>query len=410
MKKYHIETFGCKLNQTDSERIKIKLDKKYILTSEKEADLVILNTCAVVEKTERKILKKAAELKKQGKIVIIAGCLPLVSDKCKEVAHGIIGPQSIDLIDKAIEGSVCVSRQEKKPIIFTTKNNQTTSIIVPISEGCVGECTYCAARLARKDLMSFEIKDIIESVKSALDLGFKEIQLTSQDLSIYGLDKGKLMLPQLLKELIKIKGDFKIKLGMMNPGTTKKILKPLLKLYESDKLYKFIHLPLQSGSNDVLKNMKRKYKAEDFTYIVKEFRNKFKDSVIGTDIIVGHPLETEKDFLKTISIVKKTKPDIVHIFKFSKRKGTLDYNLPDLVDRIKKQRSRKLTKLFIEINEKRNKKFINKKLNCLIINKNMARANSGRAIIVNKGEMGYYKEVKIIDSKWNYLIGKVVEK
>ncbi|MDD5753106.1 MAG: threonylcarbamoyladenosine tRNA methylthiotransferase, partial [Candidatus Pacebacteria bacterium] len=100
----------------------------------------------------------------------------------------------------------------------------------------------------------------------------------------------------------------------------------------------------------------------------------------------------------------------IHIFKFSKRKGTPDYDLPDLVDRIKKQRSRELTKLFIEINEKRNKKFINKKLNCLVVNKNLARANSGRAIIVNKGNLGYHEEVKIIDSKWNYLIGKVVEK
>ena len=410
MKNYYIETFGCKLNQTDSERIKIKLNEKYTLTSEKEADLIILNTCAVVEKTERKILKKALQLKNQGKTIIIAGCLPLISNKCKEVAHGIIGPQSVDLIEKAIEGNICILRKKKKPIIFTSKNNGTASVIIPISEGCVGECTYCAARLARKELMSFEIKDIVKSVKSALDLGFKEIQLTSQDLSIYGLDKGKLMLPQLLKELIKIKGDFKIKLGMMNPGITKKILKPLLKIYESDKLYKFIHTPLQSGSNDVLKKMKRNYIVNDFVFIAKEFRKKFKDSIIGTDIIVGHPQEKERDFLKTMSVIKRTKPDIVHIFKFSKREGTPDYELKDLVDRIKKERSRKLTKLFIEINEKRNKKFINKKIDCLMINKNMGRTNSGRAIIVDKGKIGYYEKVKIIDSRWNYLIGKVVQK
>jgi len=117
MKNYYIETFGCKLNQTDSERIKIKLNEKYTLTSEKEADLIILNTCAVVEKTERKILKKALQLKNQGKTVIIAGCLPLISNKCKEVAHGIIGPQSVDLIEKAIEGNICILRKKKKPII-----------------------------------------------------------------------------------------------------------------------------------------------------------------------------------------------------------------------------------------------------------------------------------------------------
>jgi threonylcarbamoyladenosine tRNA methylthiotransferase CDKAL1 len=409
MKKYYIETFGCKLNQADSERIKIELDKKYKLSSEKEADLVILNTCAVVERTEKKILKKALLLKKQGKIVIIAGCLPMISKECESVARGIIGPQSINLINKAIEGNICVSRQKKKPIIFTSKND-SCSVVVPIAEGCIGQCTYCAARLARKELMSFEIKDIIKSVKSALDLGYREIQLTSQDLSIYGLDKGKLLLPELLKELIAIKGDFKIKLGMMNPGITKKILKPLLKLYESDKLYKFIHIPLQSGSNDVLKKMKRNYVVNDFIEIVKSFKKKFKDSVIATDIIVGHPSETEKDYLKTLSAVKKTKPDIIHIFKFSRRKGTPDYELIDLVDRTKKERSRKLTQLFIKNNELTNKKFIKKSFNCLVINKNLARTDSGRAVVVNKGKIGYYEEVEIIDSKWNYLIGKVVEK
>ena len=410
MKKYYIETFGCKLNQADSERIKIELDKKYKLTSEKEAGLVVLNTCAVVEKTERKILKKALLLKKQGKIVIIAGCLPMVSKECKLIAHGIIGPQSIGLINKAIEGNVCISKQKKKPIIFTSKDKEITSAVVPIAEGCIGECTYCTARLARKELISFEIKDIVKSVKSALNLGFKEIQLTSQDLSIYGLDKEKLLLPELLKELIAIEGDFKIKLGMMNPGTTKKILKPLLKLYESDKLYKFIHIPLQSGSNDVLKKMKRKYIVNDFIEIVKSFRKKFKNGVVSTDIIVGHPSETEKDYLKTLVVVKKTKPDIIHIFKFSRRKGTPDYELNDLVDRIKKERSRKLTELFIKNNEIKNKRLINKHFDCLIIKNNLARTDSGRAVVVNKGKIGYYGEVEIIGSKWNYLIGRVVEK
>jgi MiaB/RimO family radical SAM methylthiotransferase len=333
----------------------------------------------------------------------------MVSEECKSIAHGIIGPQSIGLINKAIEGNVCISKQKKKSIIFTSKND-TISVVVPIAEGCIGECTYCTARLARKELISFKVKDIVKSVKSALDLGFKEIQLTSQDLSIYGLDKGKLLLPELLKELIAIEGDFKIKLGMMNPGTTKKILKQLLKLYGSDKLYKFIHIPLQSGDDGVLKKMKRKYSVGDFIDITESFRKKFKDSVVATDIIVGHPCENEKAFLKTLSVVKKTKPDIIHIFKFSRRKGTPDYELNDLVDRVKKERSRKLTELFIKNNEIKNKKFINKRLNCLIIKKNFGRTNSGRAVVVNKGKIGYYEEVEITDSRWNYLIGRVVEK
>jgi MiaB-like tRNA modifying enzyme len=410
MKKYYLETFGCKLNYTDSKRIKNELDKKFKSTSLNEADFVVLNTCAVVEKTERKIFKLADNLKKDGKIVIMTGCLPMVSQECLNHADKIIGIKSINKVNEIIKGvrTSYFKEFKNKPCFYETKG--TSSVIIPIAEGCIGNCTYCITRLARKELMSFEVKDIIKSVKEALDLGFKEIQLTSQDLSVYGLDKGKLLLPELLKEIINIKKDFKIKLGMMNPGITKKILKPLFKIYESDKLYKFIHIPLQSGDNEVLNKMKRRYKTEDFVFITKEFRKKFKSSIIATDIIVGHPLENEKAFKNTIKIIKKTKPDVIHIFKFSKRKGTPDYNLKDLPDRIKKQRSRELTKIFIEINEKRNKKFINKKYKTLMIKKNFGRNESGRAIVVNKGQIGYYEEVKITNSKWNYLIGKVVEK
>lgn len=410
MKKYYLETFGCKLNYTDSQRIKNELDKEFKLTSLKEADFVVLNTCGVVDKTERKIFKLADDLRKKGKIVIMTGCLPLISDKCLNHADKVIGTQSINKINETIKGikKSCFKEFKKKCCFCEIK--ETSSVIIPIAEGCVGNCTYCAARIARKQLKSFEIKDIVLNVKKAIDLGFKEIQLTSQDLSVYGLDKNKLLLPELLKELIKIKGEFKIKLGMMNPGITKKILKPLLKIYESDKLYKFIHTPLQSGDNKLLSKMKRNYKAEDFVLIAKEFRKKFKDGIIATDVIVGHPLENEKAFNNTIKIIKKTKPDIVHTFKLSKRKGTPDYNLKDLPDRIKKDRSRELTKVFIEINEKRNRKFINKIYKTLIIKKNFGRNDSGRAIVADKGQIGNYKEVKITNSKWNYLIGKVVEK
>lgn len=411
MKKYHLETFGCKLNQTDSERIKSKLDKEYKQSSLKEADFVVLNTCGVVEKTERKILKKINQFKKT-KIVIVAGCLPLISQECRSLAHGVIGPQSIDSVNKVVKEAL-----QRKHIVLLKDNSikkpitliKQGSAIIPIAEGCLGQCTYCTARLARKELKSFAIKDILKEIKEALNQGVKEIQLTSQDLAVFGLDRGKQELAELLKEIIKIKGEFKIKLGMMNPGQAKKMLKPLLKLYESDKLYKFIHIPLQSGDNDVLKKMKRNYKAEDFIQISEAFRKKFKDSVLATDIIVGHPHESEKAFNNTIKVIEKTKPDIVHIFKFSKRKGTLDYQLKDWPDRIKKQRSRELTKLFQKINEERNRKMKGKTFEVLVIEKRgLGRTNSGRAVVLNKGKPGFSGKAKIIDAKWNYLSGKVV--
>ena len=273
----------------------------------------------------------------------------------------------------------------------------------------MGSCSYCATRIARKELTSFNTESIVKETKLAINSGIKEIQLTSQDLSVYGMEKGRQMLPELMNEISQTEGDFKIKLGMMNPGHANKMIKELLKAYESDKMYKFIHIPLQSGDNELLKKMNRGYSVADFVSVAQTFKKKFKDVIIATDIIVGHPLETEKSFNETIKVIKKIKPDIIHIFKFSKRKGTPDFNLKDLPDRIKKERSRILTKLFESLNLEKNKKYLGKKFNVLIVEKRrdkyLARTESGKAVALEKGEIGTLIKVKIIDYKWNYLIG-----
>ena len=397
---FYIKTYGCKLNQSDSDIIRDLLLKKHKETSLIDADFVILNTCGVVEKTERKILKEARSLK--NKKVIIAGCLPLVSlEECQKVADGIIGPTNLLSINKVVDGIVKIDIKKTKT--DKAKLKSSSSKIIPIAEGCLGNCSYCATKLARKELFSFSAKEIIKKIENSRE---PELYLTSQDLSIYGIDKGE-TLSSLLREVIKIDRDFKLKLGMMNP---KYINDELLELYKSDKIYKFIHLPLQSGDNDLLKKMNRGYKVEDFTSIVKKFRKKFKESIIATDIIVGHPLETEESFNKTLEIIKKIKPEVLHIFKFSRRKGTRDFNLKDLPDRIKKDRSRIITELFENYNYEKNKKYIGKKLEVLVVEKRksnyLSRTSSGRAVTLKEGKIGEKVKVKIIDCKWNYLIGE----
>jgi MiaB-like tRNA modifying enzyme len=417
---FHLKTYGCKLNQADSELIRGLLSKNHKEASLEKADLVILNTCGVVERTERKILKEAAELKGKGKKIIISGCLPLISLKeCEEAADGIIGPSNINslplIVKKVLAGKKATDVKRKKidKSDFCLKKKraerESCSAIVPIAEGCLGSCSYCAARIARKELNSFSVENIIKEFKDVLASGYKEIQLTSQDLSVYGMEKGKQVLPDLLKELVKIEGEFKIKLGMMNLGQTKKMLSRLLKIYESEKIYKFIHIPLQSGDDGLLKQMRRGYSASDFIDIAQAFRKKFKDGVIATDIIVGHPLETEKSFKETIRIIKKVKPDVIHIFKFSKRKGTPDFELKDYPDRIKKERSRILTELFEKSNLEKNKKYVGKKFNVLVVEKRkgkyLSRTESGRAVVLDKGKIGETIKIKIVDFRWNYLIG-----
>ena len=415
---FYLKTYGCKLNQADSELIRGLLLKDHKESSKEEADFVVLNTCGVVEKTERKILKEAIELKQKGKKIIISGCLPLISfDECSKVADGIIGPTNISsislIVKKVLKGEKAIDIKKKKidksDLCLKKKRGEreSCSAIISIAEGCLGSCSYCATRLARKELCSLDIENIIKETKSVISSGFKEIQLTSQDLSVYGMEKGKQMLPELLEELIKIKGDFRIKLGMMNPGHALKMIKKLLKAYESDKMYKFIHIPLQSGDDELLKKMNRGYSASDFMAVAEAFKKKFKDGIIATDIIVGHPLETETSFNRTIKVIKKIKPDIIHIFKFSKRRGTTDFKLKDYPDRIKKDRSRIVSELFENLNLEKNKKYLGKKFNVLIVekrkNKYLARTDSGRAVVLDEGEVGSFVKVKIVDYKWNYL-------
>jgi MiaB-like tRNA modifying enzyme len=422
MEKFYLETFGCKFNRADSALIEKILEKAgYQKASFKEADFVILNTCGVVEKTERKIIKRAKQLKKKGKKIIFAGCLPLISPKlCKEIADGAVGPANIFNLKKIIK-NVLKGRKsfslKQKPIdkaklrCFAIQKESCIAIL-PISEGCLSSCAYCATKLARGNLKSFAQKEILKNIKSALNFGAKEIQLTSQDLAIYGLDKGEFRLPKLLNEISKIKGEFKMRLGMMNPFFAKKIFDKILKILESEKFYKFLHLPLQSGSDKVLETMNRPYKVEDFLKLIKKFKRKFKNSMLATDVIVGFPTETEKDFQKTVSVIKKIKPEILHLFRYSGREGTEASKLKDFPDRIKKERSRILTKIWLKICKEKSKKYLGKKFEALITEKReqvfLARLNSYKAVILREGKVGQFVKVKIVKVKPNYLIAKVI--
>jgi MiaB-like tRNA modifying enzyme len=421
MAKFYLETFGCKFNKADSELIrKILIENGFKEASEKEADFVVLNTCGVVEKTERKIIKRAIKLKNKGKKIIFAGCLPLISPKvCQKVADGLIGPTNIldlpKIVKKVLRGGKAKSLKQKpidkaKLRCFAIPK-ETVVAIIPISEGCLSFCSYCATRLAKGKLRSFDKREILENIKLALKSGAKEIQLTSQDLAIYGLDKGKFLLPELLKEISKIEGDFRVRLGMMNPKFAKKIFGKILEILENEKFYKFLHLPLESGSNNVLKTMSRGYRVEEFLEMISQFKRKFKNSLLATDIIVGFPTETEKDFKETVSVIKKIKPEILHIFRYSKREGTVAAKLKDFPDRIKKERSRILTKIWQEISKEKSKKYLGKAFKALITEKRgdtfLARLPSYKAVILKEGNLGEFVKVKIVSAKPNYLIGKI---
>jgi len=420
--KFYLETYGCKLNQADSDLIRGVLTKDFRETSEKEADVVVINSCGVIEKTERKILTRIKELKRKRKRVILTGCLPLISPKIHKIVDGVVSPTAILQIDKVVKEvlkgkqSIKISTRKidkSRYCRLKKRTNNSCVAIVPIAEGCLGNCTYCATKLARGKLKSFSQRHILQEIELVLSLGFKEIHLTSQDLGCFGLDRKKLELPELLQKIIQIPGDFRVRLGMANPQYVKKILKPLIKCLKSEKIYTYLHIPVQSGSNTILKLMKRGYEVKDFENIVKELRKHFKDIMIVTDIIVGFPYETEKDFQQSIGLIQKIRPSIVNITKYSARPGTEASQFKDFPDRIKTERSRILNKICDDIKRKEQKKFLNKEFKALIAqagknNTLIARLPNFKAVILKEGKIGEFTKVRITDFEINYLIGKIL--
>ena len=413
-----VETYGCTMNQADSDIMRGLISRHFDLSSPEEAEVVVLNSCGVIEFTERKILKRIQELKKEGKKVVLAGCLTIISNEAVKICDSAISPTYIDkiveVINSVASGKKIVIKNSKdldKSKFFEIKRrlDNTAIAIVSIAEGCLGNCSFCATKLARGRLRSFSMDSIIEEVKMAIRSGFREIQLTSQDTGSYGLDKGRFMLPNLIENISKLDGEFRVRIGMMNPRFAFKMLDDLLNAYADRKVYKFIHIPVQSGDNKVLKDMRRNHTVEDYIEVVRKFRRSFEDVLVSTDIIVGYPTESEESFWKTYDLIRETKPDIVNITRFSPRRGTIAATLKDIPSWIKKNRSRLLTNLSRRIGFENNKKFIGRELRVLITKFGkkrtmLARSDSYRPVVLKSGRIGEFKVVKISDCKFNYLM------
>ena len=190
-----------------------------------------------------------------------------------------------------------------------------------IASGCMSECTFCQTKLSKGDLVSYRLGDIVRQVKTEIKDGCKEVWLTSTDNGCYGFDIGT-DLPSLINAVVEIQEDYMIRVGMMNPMYMPRIKDKLIESYDNNKVFKFIHIPVQSGSNRVLHDMKRGHTVETFREIVKKVRDRFGQFTISTDIIVGFPSETEEDFEKTVSLLDATRPDVVNLSRYSARPGT----------------------------------------------------------------------------------------
>jgi threonylcarbamoyladenosine tRNA methylthiotransferase CDKAL1 len=363
--KIWVEAYGCAASMGDSEMITglLKYEGYHIGNNEMESSLNIIVTCSVKDVTEHKMLHRISQLIRTGKPLIIAGCLPKANKALLETKYpkvSLLGPHSINstimVVKSALSGVRAIALEDStsdKINLPRVRLNPTTSII-EIASGCISACTFCQTKLAKGQLRSYRIGDVLRQLRHDVNDGCKEIWLSSTDNGCYGREIGT-NLVELLESCIKIEGEYKIRIGMMNPMFLRDMTHKLIQLLtDSDKIFKFLHIPVQSGSEVILRKMKRGHTAKIFVDTVRAFRRKIPDMTIATDVIVGFPFETNDDFEKTLETLRITEPDIVNISKFSSRPGTTAAKFKKVPSQIIKARTRQMHFIVNSISLKRN--------------------------------------------------------
>lgn len=433
----YVRSFGCQLNISDGEKIKGLLKKAgYNFTDdETKADLIILNTCAVRENAEDRVLgiigsmKKLKEIK-PSLIIGISGCMTAqehIAEKIKKSypqVDFVVGTSAINSIPKLLldclngrKFGMDISEYDNFSEVTEQVRESSFKASVPIMFGCNNFCTYCIVPYVRGRERSRKPDDIITEVKSLVKSGYKEIMLLGQNVNSYGNDFGEVnAFPKLLREIDKIEGDFIIRFMSSHPkDATRELIDTI---FECSKIAKHLHLPLQSGSSDVLNRMNRRYTAEKYLETVDYIRSKDPEFSLTTDLIVGFPNESDEDFQATLDIIKRVKYDNIYSFIYSKRSGTKAAEMSDFTpDEVKSQRMRKLLEVQREISSENYRRFIGKRMRVLADDVSKKRdgfitGKSNEFIIVefegDKSLIGQFVDIEITDAMNWAVRGKII--
>jgi len=424
-----IKNYGCSSNTADGETLAgcLKQAGYTLATEESEANIIIYNTCAVKGPTENRIIDDIKHTPKDKKIVV-AGCLPKISfERLAQETHfdGVVGPavggEIVDVVRRVLAGEkvVALGAAKEKPLLNLPhqRTNPVVSII-PINFGCLGSCAYCCVVQARGHLRSYSVKDIVERVQADYNSGAKEFWVTSQDTASYGRDI-KTNLAELLLALGGLKGDFRVRVGMMTPNLVTDIQERLICSFESERIFKFLHLPIQSGDNKVLKSMRRFYNVEQFKATVEAFRDTFPDLTLATDVIVGYPGETEEAFNNTLKLLKEVEPDITNVSKFFARPKTPAWEIREgLVDKEEiKRRSTVAAELAKKISAERNERWVGWSGQVLFDEKGkvegswIGRNFAYKPVVAKSSEnlLGRTLKVEVVEASQTYLKGSIIK-
>ena len=378
IKKVAFITLGCKVNQYETNGMAQKLKESgyEIVDHNEKADIYIINTCTVTNMSDRKsrqMLRKTKEKNPEAKVIAV-GCYAQVAKKELEKIEEIdlilgneekkdIVKYCEDLSKKDIELTDVMHKKEFGEFGDITYTEKTRAVI-KVQDGCDRFCSYCIIPYARGRVRSRKPEHVISEITKISKKGIKEVVITGIHIASYGKDfKEKYELIDLLEEINKIEGIKRIRLGSIEPLLiTEEFIERLSKL---EKICDHFHLSLQSGCNETLKRMNRRYSVEQFSKIVKIIRNKYKNANLTTDIIVGFPEETEEEFKKTFEFLKEINFYKMHIFKYSQRKGTVAAKMKQIDPKIKEERSKILLELSDENEDRYNKEYVGKQVEVL---------------------------------------------
>ena len=420
MAKIFVEAYGCSASFADSEMISglIQNGGHTLANNSTDSDLNIVVTCSVKDSTANKMMYRINSLK--TKPLIVAGCLPKAEkdtvEKFSENAS-LLGPNSLgktlQVINSTLKGTKQIALEDSdlsKVGLPKVRLNPAVGI-VEIANGCMSECTFCQTKISKGDLNSYRLGDIVRQVQTEINEGCKEVWLTSTDNGCYGFDIGT-DLPSLINAVVDIPNEFMIRVGMMNPMYMPRIKEKLIESFDNDKVFKFLHIPVQSGSDKVLHDMKRGHTAGTYREIVNKVKQRFSEFTISTDIIVGFPSETEEDFQKTVALLDETKPDVVNLSKYSARPGTDAAELKQIDAAEVKRRSKIIFEQISKLSMESNKKWIGWKGKVLFDEKTdegiKGRNFAYKPIAVNEPvELGQSYTVEITDATVKRLIGKI---
>ena len=433
-----VETYGCQQNSSDSEKIMGMLSDMGFGFCEtaQEADLVLYNTCAVRENAELRVFGNIGALKHEKRrrpdmIIAVCGCMMQQEHIAKTIKKKynhvdlVFGTHALyrfpELLDGVINGGRVFDTENEDGAIFeeiSYKREAPPLAKIPIMYGCNNFCTYCIVPYVRGRERSRNPENILKEVREVAKEGYREVMLLGQNVNSYGNDTGEMSFPQLLKEVCNIDGIERIRFMTSHP---KDLSDELIEVMASEpKICNQLHLPIQSGSDRILKAMNRKYTKDEYMELLYKVKKAIPDIVLTTDIIVGFPGENDEDFEETLNVLREVEYDTIFSFIYSKRVGTPAAEMPDVMDEEQKHRNfDKMLEVQNEISKRKNDEYFGKTERVLVEGESKNNANTltgrteGGKVVNFDGDgslVGQFVDVKITDCKTWSLFGEIERK